>query len=300
MSSQSDAIAIDASLVRRLVAKQFPQWAKLNVKPVEFSGWDNRTFQLGNTMSVRLPSAERYAAKVAIEQKWLPRLGPCLPLPIPVPLAMGVPEFGYPWHWSIYQWIEGDDAAVGQIEDLTQFAKDVARFLIALQHIDATHGLPAGPHNFYRGGALATYDAESRNAIAALKGEIDTDAATTLWNDALESTWIRPPVWIHGDVSAGNLLVQRGRLSAVIDFGGMAVGDPACDLVIAWTIFSGASREAFRSALPLDADTWTRARGWAIWKAMITLAGNDVLSPDRKTAALSIISDLIADHANAD
>ena len=243
---------INASLVRRLVAAQFPQWADLPITPVEFDGWDNRTFHLGEEMSVRLPSAEVYSGQVEKEQRWLPRLAPHLPLPIPVPIAMGVPANGYPWHWSVYRWLEGENATIERIADLRQFATELAQFLTALQRIDPAGGPPPGQHNFFRGGPLAIYDGETRDAIAALYGKIETGAVTAAWEQALQATWHGPPVWLHGDVSAGNLLINRSRLSAVIDFGCSAVGDPACDLTIAWTLFSGESRQAFRATLALD------------------------------------------------
>lgn len=264
---------IDDTLVRCLVATQFPQWAHLAVRPVALGGWDNRSFHLGEQMLVRLPSAVHYAAQVEKEQRWLPKLAPLLPLPIPAPLAIGEPAQDYPWRWSVYRWLEGDTATPERIADLRDFATDLAQFLIALQRIDPAGGPAPGPHNFYRGGSLATYDAETRQAIAALKDRIDVDAATTVWDAALATTWHSAPVWIHGDVGLGNLLVREGRLSAVIDFGNMGVGDPACDLAIAWTLFDGESRDAFRATLPLDADTWARARGWTLWKALIVAAG---------------------------
>ena len=289
-------VDINVFLVRQLVAAQFPQWADLPIQQVEPGGWDNRTFHLGEEMLVRLPSAEAYAAQVEKEHRWLPRLAPLLPLPIPVPLAKGVPTTAYPWPWSVYHWIEGERATIDRIADLSRFATDVAEFLVALQRIDATGGPPAGPHNFYRGGPLLVYDADTRTAIAALHGRIDTAAATTVWEAALSTTWHGSPVWVHGDVSPGNLLVKDGRLHAVIDFGSSGVGDPACDLVIAWTFLSGKSREAFRAALPLDRAAWARARGWALWKALILVAGHaDTNAPEAATSR-QIIDDVLADH----
>ena len=289
-------VDINVFLVRQLVAAQFPQWADLPIQPVEPGGWDNRTFHLGEEMLVRLPSAEAYAAQVEKEHRWLPRLAPLLPLPIPVPLAKGVPTTAYPWPWSVYHWIEGERATIDRIADLSRFATDVAEFLVALQRIDATGGPPAGLHNFYRGGPLLVYDAETRAAIAALHGQIDTAAATTVWEAALAATWHGSPAWVHGDISPGNLLVKDGRLHAVIDFGSSGVGDPACDLVIAWTFLSGKSREAFRAALPLDWATWARARGWALWKALILVAGHaDTNAPEAATSR-QIIDDVLADH----
>lgn len=264
---------IDDILVRHLVASQFPQWKDLPIRPVKVSGWDNRTFHLGEHMLVRMPSAQDYAAQVQKEHTWLPKLAPCLPLLIPLPLAMGEPANDYPWNWSIYRWIEGNSAAFAPIADIKDFAVKLAQFLIALQSIDPTNGPFAGFHSFYHGGKLITYDAEMRRAIAALNGKIDSAAVTAVWESALATTWPNSPVWVHGDISAGNLLVKDGRLAAVIDFGQLAIGDPACDLTIAWTSFQGESREAFHAMFSFDADTWARARGWTLWKALIVAAG---------------------------
>jgi len=264
---------IDDLLVRHLVSAQFPQWAHLPVKAVAMGGSDNRSFRLGEEMVVRLPSAAAYAAQVEKEHRWLPRLAPFLPLQIPTPLAVGEPASGYPWKWSIYRWIEGESAASEVVTDSNDFAASVAGFLVALQRIDTTGGPSPGPHNFYRGGSLTTYDAEVREAIGILQGRIDAKAATAIWEAALRTAWDHSPVWIHGDISVGNLLSQDGELRAVIDFGMLGVGDPACDLSIAWTLFRGRSREVFRAMLPLDSGTWIRGRAWTLWKALIVEAG---------------------------
>ncbi len=266
-------LVIDEALVRRLVAAQFPEWKDLSIRPVALSGWDNRTFHLGDQMLVRMPSREEYAAQVDKEQRWLPKLAPFLPLPIPQPLAVGRPMYGYPWKWSVYRWLEGDSAVSGSIVDLCAFAASLAQFLSALQRIDSTGGPLPGLHSFYRGGDVGIYDAEVRRAIAVLKDRIDVDTATEVWEMALKTTWQDAPVWVHGDICAGNLLVQEGRLCGVIDFGQLAVGDPACDLAIVWTLFRGESRNVFRSMLPLDEGTWARGRGWALWKALGVAAG---------------------------
>jgi aminoglycoside phosphotransferase (APT) family kinase protein len=292
-------VDINVSLVSQLVTAQFPQWADLPIKPVEFDGWDNRTFRLGEEMTVRLPSAEAYTGQVEKEHRWLPRLAPLLPLPIPVPLAMGSPADGYPWHWSVYRWLEGENATIERIADLHQFATTLAQFLAALQRIDPAGGPPPGPHNFFRGAPLAIYDTETRDAIAALQGKIDTDAVTEVWEVALETTWHDPPVWLHGDVSATNLLIKKGRLRTVIDFGCSGVGDPACDLTIAWTLFSGESREAFCAALPVDSATWARGRGWALWKGLITLAEHINTNALETGKARRVIDEVLADHEHA-
>jgi aminoglycoside phosphotransferase (APT) family kinase protein len=290
---------ITVALVRRLIAEQFPQWADLPIRPVAFAGWDNCTFHLGADMSVRLPSAQGYVAQVEKEHCWLPRLAPLLPLPIPVPLAQGVPGAGYPWRWSVYRWLDGQPATVAPIADLPAFATALADFLTILEGIDATGGPAAGPHNFYRGGPLTVYDADTRRAIGALEGRIDTAAATAVWEAALQATWHGPPVWVHGDVASGNLLVQDGRLSAVIDFGSSGVGDPACDLTIAWTLLSGESREAFRAGMPMDSATWARARGWALWKAMITLVPILYTDPVKAAEQHRIIEAVLTEHERA-
>ena len=290
---------ITVALVRRLIAEQFPQWVDLPIRPVAFAGWDNCTFHLGANMSVRLPSAQGYVAQVEKEHRWLPRLAPLLPLPIPVPLARGVPGAGYPWPWSVNRWLDGKPATIAPIADLPAFATALAQFLTALERIDATGGPAAGPHNFYRGGPLPVYDAETRQAIAALDGRIDAAAATAVWETALQATWHGPPVWVHGDVASGNLLVAAGRLSAVIDFGSSGVGDPACDLTIAWTFFSGESREAFRAGMPLDNATWARARGWALWKALITLVPILHTDPVKAAEPRRVIDAVLAEHERA-
>ncbi len=289
-------IDINVSLVRRLVAGQFPQWAHLPIRPVDDDGWDNRSFRLGENMTIRLPSSQAYAPQVEKEHRWLPRLAPLLPLPVPEPLAIGCPAQDYPWLWSVYRWLEGEIATLAPIADLNQFATTLAQFLAALQQTDPTGGPPPGPQNFYRGGSLAVYDTETRAAIAALHGKVDTEATTAVWKAALRAVWHGPPVWLHGDVSPTNLLVKNGRLCAVIDFGCSAVGDPACDLAIAWTFFSGESREAFRHALPLDNGTWARGRGWALWKALIILADHAETTSLEARTARRALDELLADH----
>lgn len=262
---------IDERLVRDLVKAQFPQWADLPVTPVERSGWDNRTFRLGERLSVRLPTGDWYALQVAKEQRWLPVLARQLAVPIPTPVARGEPAEGYPYPWSVYRWLEGRSANLEPIADLTRFATDVARFLNALREVDPTGGPEPGPHNFFRGGPVGHYAQETYDAVEALGEEIPRAEVLRTYEAALAAPHSGPPVWFHGDIAVGNLLVRQGQLSAVIDFGTSGVGDPACDLALAWTLLDGPSRDAFRGTLGLDAATWARARGWALWKALITL-----------------------------
>jgi aminoglycoside phosphotransferase (APT) family kinase protein len=251
-------------------------------------------------MLVRMPSAADYAEQVKKEQQWLPRLAPLLPFPIPAPLGLGKPSEGYPWEWSVYRWLDGESAASGRIADLNSFAMSLAQFLIALQSIDAKNGPLAGPHSFYRGGSLSTYSAETREAIETLKGKIDVASAIEVWEAALATSWQRPPVWVHGDISVGNLLVKEGNLCAVIDFGQLAIGDPACDLAIAWTLFKGESRAIFRKTLSLDDGVWARSRGWALWKSLIYIVDGLTNMNFEASQSWHIINEILADHKGSD
>lgn len=286
---------IDAALVHRLITAQFPQWRDLPVTPVAADGWDNRTYRLGETKTVRLPTHEMYAAAIDKEHRWLPVLAASLPVPIPEPLAKGRPGEGYPFEWSIRRWMNGETASPDRIADMPALATSIAEFLLALQRIDPSGGPHAGEHSFYRGAPPSHYDHEVRRSLDALRGRMDTARATAVWDAAISAEWNGPPVWFHGDVAAGNLLVRDGTLAGVIDFGTCGVGDPACDLVIAWTFFSGRSRETFRQRVDQDKATWARARGWALWKALISLAGIDA-NQQAVAANQRIIDDVLAEH----
>jgi aminoglycoside phosphotransferase (APT) family kinase protein len=222
-------------------------------------------------MGIRLPAANVYAPQVAKEQRWLPALKPHLHLPIPEPLAHGQPSEDFPYPWSIYRWLEGESANADNVTDQAALGSALAGFLRALQAIDPSDGPAAGAHNFFRGGALRTYDADTHAATELLGRGIDAAGALAVWKAALASRWDRAPVWIHGDMAPSNLLVVDGALRAVIDFGSCGVGDPACDLVMTWTFFDAEGRAAFRAGLDFDEATWARARGWALWKALVTL-----------------------------
>ena len=288
---------ITADLVRGLLAEQFPSWADLPVRPVPADGWDNRTYRLGDDLLVRLPSAARYAAAVAKEDRWLPRLAYSLPLEVPAPVATGRPGPGYAWSWSVRRWIPGRPVLGTRPADPVAFALALARFLTALRAVDATDGPAPGPHCFHRGGPPASYDAEVHAALAALGDGVDgVDGAACreVWAAALVSSWDRPPVWFHGDIAPGNLLLDDdGALAAVLDFGTCGVGDPACDLVLTWTLLRGEARAAFRDGVALDPGTWARARGWALWKALIMLAP---AGPDAAEHR-AVVEEVLADHA---
>ena len=289
---------ITPELVAGLIAAQFPQWADLPIRPVEVDGHDNTTFHLGDTMSVRLPSSASYAAQVEKEQRWLPTLAGQLPLPIPLPLAQGEPTAEYRLPWSVYRWLDGQPATRKRVANLEDLASDLAAFLSALYRLDTSGGPRPGFHNFFRGGDVAKYEGETRDALDALAGDVDIDAARDVWDAASAARWEGDAVWIHGDVFQSNLLVDaEGRLCAVIDFGCAAVGDPACDLTFAWTFLAGDSREAFRAGLALDDGTWARARGWALWKAAIMLAGFSDGKLGEQTYHRGVIAEVLAEHA---
>ena len=252
-------------------------------------GWDNRTFRLGDGMAVRLPSAAAYAPQIPKEHRWLPVLAPQLPLAVPVPLALGQPGEGYPWHWSINKWLPGEPlGAFGPLQ-----AQGLADFLKALQGLDVSGGPEAGADNFHRGGSLRVYDSQTRDAIALLGSQIDAAAAGCVWEAALATRHEGPPAWLHGDISPANLLVDDGELAGVIDFGCCAVGDPSCDLAIAWTGMDRRGREAFRDALPLDEGCWARARGWALWKSLLECAGLSAARPAARTRGFAALEEVL-------
>jgi len=291
----ADEVEIDVYLVRRLLAEQFPHWADLPIAPVESAGTDNAIYRLGDDMAVRLPRIHWATGQVDKEQRWLPRLGPLLPVAIPVPLAKGEPAEGYPWSWSVYRWLEGENPAVDHLSDPRLLATDLAEFIAALRRIDPADGPPAG-----RGVPLARRDADTRTAIEALRGVVDTDAVTAVWEAALRTPeWTGTSVWLHSDLAPGNLLIVDGRLSAVIDFAGVGVGDPAGDLPVAWNLLPAEARNDFRAALQVDDATWARGRGWALSIALIQLPYYHRTNPVLAAGARHTIAEVLADRARA-
>lgn len=290
MSEHPGPAAIDATLVEALVAEQFPQWCALPVRLVAPGGNDHRTFRLGNHLSVRLPSAPEYVAQVAKEQTWLPRLAPQVPLPVPTVHGVGRPSARFPAPWSVYGWLDGEPAATATIADAARFAADLAGFLVALRSVDPTAGPAPGQHSAYRGGPVSHWDEEMRDLLPRLQGR-EREVADGMWRDALDAHFPGPPVWFHGDVAMSNLLTAGGRLTGVVDLGCSGVGDPACDTVIHWTWFTGASRRVFRDALGVDDATWARGRGWALWKALIMLTDKP---PGRAGFARHVLDELFA------
>ncbi|MEU8616456.1 aminoglycoside phosphotransferase family protein [Streptomyces sp. NPDC048623] len=265
----TDTVPIDADLVRRLVAAQFPQWAGLPVREVASAGTDNAMFRLGDAYAVRLPKASWAAGDAEKEQRWLPRLAPGLPLDVPVPVGCGVAGEGFGQAWSVCTWLDGADAYTAPIADLAHAARELGRFGVALRAVDAS----GGPRS-YRGGPVT--DWEDGNMPAAIRGLadqglLDAERATAAWESVLRlPAHDGAPVWVHGDLLPGNLLTRDGRLSAVIDFGGLGTGDPAVDTLAAWTLFTPETRPLFREAAQVDDATWARGRGWALCWGIVT------------------------------
>jgi aminoglycoside phosphotransferase (APT) family kinase protein len=292
-----DEVDVDVSLVRRLLAAQFPQWSDLLIDPVQSAGTDNAIFRLGEDMSVRLPRIQNATLQVDKEHLWLPRLAPHLPLAIPIPLAKGTPGEGYPWQWSVYRWLNGENATIEHIADKGQAVLDLAHFIAALHQFDPTGGLPPGSHNSFRGEPLAMRDAETRAAIATLHGMLDVDTANAAWEVVLQApAWEAAPVWIHGDLSPLNLLFERGLLSAVIDFGCLGIGDPACDLQVAWNLLSTQTRDIFHAALQIDEAMWTRGRGWALSVGVIALPYYQSTNPVLASISRHTIYEVLTDY----
>jgi aminoglycoside phosphotransferase (APT) family kinase protein len=289
----ADEWDVDADLVRRLLVTQFPQWSDLSLEPVVSAGTDNALYRLGDDMVVRLPRIQWAVEDVAKELRWLPRLQPLLPVAIPLPVGKGRPGEGYPWAWSVLQWVPGENPILGDLDDPNSLAKELAQFVAALHRIDPAGGPPAG-----RGVPLAERDVATRTAIGELRGLIDIERATAAWGEALHAPeWLRPGVWVHGDLAPGNLLLESGKLSGVIDFGALGVGDPACDLMVAWNLLPTASRRLYREVLEVDDATWRRGRGWALSVALIQLPYYKDTNPSLAANARHVISEVLADHS---
>jgi aminoglycoside phosphotransferase (APT) family kinase protein len=259
-----DEVETDVGLVRRLLREQFPEWTGLPLRPVRESGTVNALYRLGDDLVVRIPRnrPSPWSDLVDDELTWLPRLAPLLPVKVPVPVARGRPADGCPHEWGIFEWLPGENPVPGTVPD--SVAEELAVFVRTLHALD----LPGGPDSV-RGSDLGRFDEFTRANLKALEGELDTVSAEALWDEALAlPPWPQDPIWIHADLMPGNLLIEGGRLGAVIDWGGSGMGDPAVDLMVAWNLLPPSGRKVFREALDLDDDTWARGRGWALWTGL--------------------------------
>ena len=276
---------VDRALVAELLATQHPDLADLPLRPVG-SGWDNAIFRLGSELSVRLPRRSLSVPLVLHEQRWLPEIAPRLPLPIPVPVRQGVAGGGYPWPWSITPWFAGTTAGTVARESLV--ARQLGEFVKSL-HFPAPRGAPRNP---YRGVPLAARDQRTRLGIDHLDESVDRESLLRAWNDALRiPEWRRPDVWVHGDLHPLNLVMQGDRLSAVIDFGDVCAGDPATDLAVGWMLFDQPARSTFKESAGVDADTWSRGRGWAIALGIAWQGGGEHLTQIGSRALSAVLED---------
>jgi len=284
-------VPIDAALVRQLLAAQFPAWADLPIRAVRSTGTVNAIYRLGDHLSARLPRVREWARDLEKEWHWLPTLAPHLSLRVPTPVAKGRPDRSYPFAWAIYEWIDGQPYADELVDDEQRAAKELARFVVELRRIGPIAGAPRGGRR-----PLRELDAVTRAAIAATRGVIDSDAVAAAWERALDApAWNGTPVWIHADLLRPNLLVHGGRLRAVIDFGSVGIGDPAADVIAAWTVFNQCGRSAFRDALDVDDGTWNRARGVALHQAALIIPYYITTNPGFVALAKRTIEQVLAD-----
>ncbi|MBN0043811.1 aminoglycoside phosphotransferase family protein [Streptomyces actuosus] len=290
-----DEIELDAALVSRLIADRFPHWGPLPVQRVPSSGTENAMFRLGADLVVRLPRRPGAVQDVAHEQRWLPRLAPLLPAAVPEPIGHGRPDGAFPRPWSVYRWLDGRNPEAGAVEEPRPLAEDLGAFVTALRGVD-TSGAPRGS----RGVPLARRDEPTRAAVAELGERVDADAVTALWEEALRApAHDGPPVWAHGDLSPGNVLVEHGRLGAVIDFATAGVGDPAVDLIVAWNLLPAAARGTFRKAVGCDDAEWARGRGWALSIALIALPYYWRTNPPLADNSRHVIREILAESARS-
>ncbi|MFI2760374.1 aminoglycoside phosphotransferase family protein [Streptomyces echinatus] len=286
----ADELDLDAPLVQRLVARRFPRWAALPVRRLASSGTENAMFRLGADLVVRLPRRPAAVPDVTRERHVLARLAPLLPVAVPEPLGVGGPDEDFPWPWAVYRWLEGRNPVAGAVADPERLAGDLGAFVRALRRIPRQDGPPG-----HRAGPLRDRDAPTRAAIAELAGQVDTDAVTACWEQALRAPEHTGPVWAHGDLSPGNVLVEDGRLSAVIDFGTAGVGDRAVDLIVAWNLLPATARDSFRAAVGADDAEWARGRGWALSISLIQLPYYRHTNPALAENSRHVIAEILAE-----
>jgi aminoglycoside phosphotransferase (APT) family kinase protein len=281
---------LDDALVQRLLTGHFPDLVDLPIALVHSTGTVNAIFRIGDSLCARLPRLEEGAESLKREWTWLPRIAPFVPLKIPKPVALGKPTVEYPYPSAVYDWVEGVPYEANLVGDERQAALDLTHFILELRKVDIK-GAP-------RGGRLPLneLDQVTRESIEACRGEIDTVGAAEAWAQALTApVWDGVPVWIHADLLKSNLLVQDGRLCAVIDFGSVGIGDPAMDVVPAWSVFSKDGRKTFRHAMDVDDATWRRARGYALHQAVRIIPYYSQSNPEFVAMAKHTILEVLAD-----
>ncbi len=292
-----DQLASDAELVRTILRNQQPQWAHGPITEISSTGTDHALYRLGDDAVARVPPGRSATRPIDTEFRWLPWLAERLPIEIPRPLARLEPTPLFPYQWSVHSWIDGECGTTAPI-DRAFLAVDLARVLQALQGLNPAGGPPSVEAYCWRGIPLQMQDASTREAIASSRRSIDVAAVTSAWETVLDTPeWTGPPVWIHGDVAAGNLIFRDGRLAALIDWACMAVGDPACELVVAWELLDESSRETLRAELAIDDATWERGRGWALSTAVGALAYYEDSNPFMADQARRKLRSLLGEAA---
>jgi aminoglycoside phosphotransferase (APT) family kinase protein len=291
MKMHDGELGIDAGLVRRLLAAQFPGLAGLPVREVASTGTVNAIYRIGGELYARLPRLPSWAADLETEQAWLPRLAQAVSLTVPLPVAQGRPAAEFPFGWAIYRWIDGQPYADDLVTDEVQAAGDLAAFVTELRAIPPVPGAPRGGRR-----PLAELDTATRENIVAAGRDIDTGAALAAWDRALTApAFAGTAAWVHADLLRPNLLVCGGRLRAVLDFGSAGVGDPAADVIAAWSVFGPAGRAAYRAALAVDDGTWGRACGFALTQAAAIIPYYRQTNPQFVTLARRTIGEILAD-----
>lgn len=292
-----DQLHSDVELVHRLVNAQFPQWSDLEIIPVDSTGTESYIYRLGDKLAIRMPLLPVDDVQVSKLHHWLPQLAPHLPLKVPLIKALGQPDETFPAPWAVIDWIEGEEVTFRGLKDPIEAARSLAEFCRSLVSIDPTGGPSPGRHNFYRGIPLAARNKMTQRAIDACGELFEIDLLRDAWQrDMNAPAWDRQPAWLHGDIAPDNLLQTRGDLAAVIDWGGMAIGDPAAELLPAWNLFHGESRQVYRQAIGLDDATWFRGRGLALSIAIVSLPYYLETIPTRAANSRAIIEDILRDQ----
>jgi len=286
-------LKIDSSLVQNLIANQFPDLCSLPVMPIKKQGHDNRTFRLGDELTVRLPSHPLYADAVQKEAIALEALNGQLSVEIPKIFGLGKPSKEYQLPWSIRHWLAGETLEDTQVCDKSSLARSFGEVLVELQSVPADIFLSAGKHSFYRGCHPSVYSDEVIESLRRMGDPTKKKQCLEIWQRGMMSAWSNAPVWFHGDLAVGNVLMKGETISALIDFGTCGVGDPACDLTIAWTYFDAMTRQHFREAAKVDDNTWSRAKAWALWKALVSI--NGLSGPDTEGVQARALGEIIND-----
>lgn len=289
VSFHNYVMELDLTTIQKIISIQYPKYASFEIRNVVKSGHDNQTFHLGNEYSLRFPSAYDYSSQVLKEHQFCKKLQESISYRITEPIELGQPSDLFPYHFSINSWIDGESMNEFNVKDKNQLAYDLAQFLNELKQCDPHLGPLPGPHNFYRGGNLSTYHEETIQAIKECD-DFDQTECLKIWHTGLNSDFKGPNTWIHGDLEKDNLLIKDDRLYAVIDFGNMGIGDPACDYVMAWTYFNIESRQIFLQAFGINQAMINRAKAWALWKAIISLN-----NPNSRLTAINTLNELLSD-----